>query len=390
MKTPQLLCSAACVAAIALSAGCNRARTDEEAERTASRVRGAAARAADQLADSWLTTKIQAQYFADEDVKARYINVSTRDGQVTLSGRVENKRAREQAVQIARNTDGVRDVTDRLTIGLARADDAPPERMDAAWITTKIQAQYFLDDDISSNDINVDTANGVVTLSGRVDTDVEKTRAVEIARATEGVTHVEDRLAVGGAAVATTGETPGLGEQVDDLRITSTIQSKFFLDDTVKGRHINVDTRQGVVTLRGEVGSEGERTQALQIARSTEGVQRVEDALTINDALAPQGRPAPRPDAAAGRTDTATPRDAAPQPQPAGTRVDDAMITTKLQAKFFLDDQVKAGNIDITTQNGIVTLEGSVPNEAARKRALEIAQQAEGVLQIVDRLMVKE
>ena len=54
---------------------CNRTQTTQEAERTAEQVKGAAAQAGEKLADGWLTAKIQAQFFADDDVKSRYINV---------------------------------------------------------------------------------------------------------------------------------------------------------------------------------------------------------------------------------------------------------------------------------------------------------------------------
>ena len=65
-------------------AGCNRTETSREARETAADVKAAASRAGEKLADSWLTTKVQAQYFADEDIKSRYINVTSRDGIVTV------------------------------------------------------------------------------------------------------------------------------------------------------------------------------------------------------------------------------------------------------------------------------------------------------------------
>jgi osmotically-inducible protein OsmY len=381
MRTPQLLWSTVLAAAVAVAPACNRADTREDAKRAAAEVKQAAAHAAakagDQLADSWLTTKIQAQYFADDDIKARYINVSTRDGVVTLSGRVESPDAKEQALQIARNTDGVREVHDRLGIGnleQARDGSLAPEQMDSAWITTKIQAKYFADPSVNGRDIDVTTTNGVVTLSGRVDSDQEKQQALAIARGTDGVAHIEDRLVVRPeGAVATTGTGPVdtvLATKIDDGRITSTIQSKYFLDDVVKGRRINVDTRQGVVTLRGEVGSESERSQALVLARNTDGVTRVEDNLTVNTV-------ATSPTAAASGN--------APS---IAERIDDALLTTKIQSKFFLDDQVKAGTIDVTSKDGVVLLDGTVPNDAAKKKALSIAGATEGVVQVVDRLKV--
>jgi osmotically-inducible protein OsmY len=378
MRTPQLLWTTVIAGTVAVAAACNRTDTAADARRAAAEVKKVAARAGDQLADSWLTTKIQAQYFADDDIKARYINVSTRDGVVTLSGRVKSADAKQQALQIAQNTDGVRQVQDHLVIGLEQARDrsSVPEQMDAAWITTKIQAKYFADPSVNGRDINVTTTNGVVTLSGRVDSEQTRQQAIAIARGTDGVARVEDRLAVQPeGAVATTGAAGGntgrtLGEKIDDARITSTIQSKYFLDDLVKGRRINVDTRQGVVTLRGDVGNESERAQALLLARNTDGVQRVEDNLTVNPAVT---------------ASTSATADNAP---PIAERADDAQLTTKIQSKFFLDSQVKAGSIDVSSKDGVVLLEGTVPNEAARKKAVSIARSTDGVVQVIDRLKV--
>lgn len=274
MTRPQLI--AGCLAAAVLAGGCNRQETDATARRTAEEVREAASRAGDRLADGWLTTKIQAQYFADDDVKGRYINVTTREGVVTLAGRVDDENAHEQAVQIARNTDGVRDVRDQLIVGPASTADAGDE----TWITTQIQARYFTDSDISGRDIDVSVRDGVVTLSGRVNSPVEKEQAIAIAEDIDGVVRVEDRLVVDpSGAVATTGS----GGAVNDEQVTNSIQSKFFLDNLLKTRRIEVTTEHGVVTLRGEVADEGERARALLLARTTSGVERVEDALMVNN-----------------------------------------------------------------------------------------------------------
>lgn len=372
MKTSQLLYGACAVIAFAASA-CNRPAAEREAReatrdiREATReIRVAADRAGDQIADGWLTTKIQAQYFADEDIKARYINVTSRERVVTLKGRVENENAHRQAVQIAQNTDGVKQVVDQLAIGPAQGGGAA-NQMESAWITTKIQAKFFADPQITGRDINVWTTNGVVTLAGRVASEAEKQHAIAIARGTEGVASVDDRLMVqpSSSAVATTGTAPAT-TRIDDAEITATVQSKFFVDELVKARRIDVETHQGVVTLRGEVSSESERAQALRLARTTDGVQRVEDSLTVNASLS-------APTDQRGRI---------------GEQVDDAIVTTKIQAKFFVDGLVPAGAVDVTTKDGVVLLEGTVPSEAAKQRALTIARETEGVVQVVDRLTI--
>ena len=252
MRIPQL-CSGALVVALSATAACSREDTREEAREVASEARQAAVRAGDRLADSWVSTKIQAQYFADDDIKARYIEVTTRDGIVSLEGYVEDERARDEAVQIARNTDGVRDVQDRLVVRAPAGDTAATATRDR-------------DEQASTPPPAVPQPSG-------------------------------ERA---GGAVPTTGAMPA-GSQpvvaVDDSSISTRIQAKYFLDPSLKTRQIEVRTADGVVTLGGEVGSEAERSQALLLARTTEGVERVEDSLTVNASL-PQPVPPTLPAAA--------------------------------------------------------------------------------------------
>jgi osmotically-inducible protein OsmY len=153
--------------------------------------------------DPWITAKVQAKYFLDPDVKALDLDVTTRDGVVTLQGAVETEAERRHAVAIARNTDGVRDVRDDLRVGV----DAPNEPRGTSgrgilagatdpWITTKIQSKYFLDADVKGHRIDVDTRDGVVTLSGTVASTTRRELAEQIARDTDGVTRVINRLTV--------------------------------------------------------------------------------------------------------------------------------------------------------------------------------------------------
>jgi hypothetical protein len=74
-----------------------------------------------------------------------------------------------------------------------------------------------------------------------------------------------------------------------DAGITTKVKSKFAADDTVKAYQINVDTQKGVVTLTGDVETPAAKMQAVQIARSTEGVQDVIDQLHVNRTEATSG-----------------------------------------------------------------------------------------------------
>jgi BON domain len=71
------------------------------------------------------------------------------------------------------------------------------------------------------------------------------------------------------------------GELLEDGQLTAKIKSKMTLDDIVQARTINVDTKDGVVTVKGRVRTEAERQRALQLARETAGVKAVVDQLVV-------------------------------------------------------------------------------------------------------------
>ncbi len=180
--------------------------------------------------DPGITTAVKTKLAADDTVKSYRIDVDTKDRVVTLSGAVDTRTARERAIEIARGTDGVRDVVDRLTVtpgatpttgiddpmqdrareaagegkekageGAERARqgaDRIGDDLSDAGITTKVKAKLLGDTETPGLKIDVDTKDGVVTLTGTVAAAAEKRRAVELAKATDGVKSVVDRIKV--------------------------------------------------------------------------------------------------------------------------------------------------------------------------------------------------
>ena len=310
MKAPQLF-GGALTLAIALS-GCHRPASKAEVQQTASdaaaTVKVESAKAREQLADAWLTTKIQSKFVGDREIKATDINVSSHDGVVTLKGRVLNDPMRTLAVAIAQNTDGVRQVVDQLNVEIA-----PP---------VPARAQ------------NAATPDAVAT-------------------------------------TGTAGNTarPATVPALDDARITSSIQSKYFMDERIKARHIEVATDGGVVTLNGEVGDETERAEALLLARTTEGVKRVEDSLTVT----------------AGQPSAVTSTAAAPT---VAASAGDETLTARIKSQLSSDTQIKGAPLDVSAKNGVVLLQGTVTTKAAKQRALMLARRTDGVTQVVDRIRI--
>ena len=83
------------------------------------------------------------------------------------------------------------------------------------------------------------------------------------------------------AAEATAEKSKELARTVDDATITSAVKMRFAKDETVKAFAINVDTKNGEVTLTGTVKSQAEANRAIELARGIEGVKNVTSNLTI-------------------------------------------------------------------------------------------------------------
>jgi hyperosmotically inducible protein len=178
---------------------------------------------------------------------------------------------------------------------------------------------------------------------------------------------------------------------VNDAWITTQVYAKFFMDADIKGRNINVETMSGVVTLTGTVQSAAERNQAVAKAKTTDGVKQVVDKLSLAQAEKPlPSAPHERNSKSASGNADQVKAHAKSVADRVGKEVSDTWITTKVQAMYFLDRDVKGMNIDVTTKGGIVTLTGTVASEATRQKAVADARSIEGVGQVIDKLTVKD
>ena len=104
-------------------------------------------------------------------------------GTTGVEPRVDTSRARETGAKIG----------EKVAVGANEAQRA----LGNAGLTTKIKAKMALDDMIEARSIDVDTDGSIVTLSGTVRSEAERSRALQHARETEGVTRVVDQLRVG-------------------------------------------------------------------------------------------------------------------------------------------------------------------------------------------------
>ena len=238
------------------------------------------------------------------------------------------------------------------------------------------------------------------------------------------------------AALAQAAQTPTQSTKVDDGTLQSRIETRLKDTAALKDADIDVEVKNGVVTLTGTVQSEAQSQRARTVA-NVAGVSSVNNRLTVDSKAA---RAADRTadkaegtmnkagdktgkamDKAADKTERAGEKSASTM-QKAGDKaekvlekggvkivddksaaakqsgkdevidvdanINDAWITTKIKANFLNEDALKGSNINVDTNNHVVTLKGTVASAAGRARALELAKSTKGVKRVVDSLTI--
>ncbi|HGN9371426.1 TPA: molecular chaperone OsmY [Citrobacter pasteurii] len=143
--------------------------------------------------DSTITAKVKAALVDHESIKSTDISVKTDQKVVTLSGFVESQAQAEEAVNVAKGVEGVTSVSDKLHVRDSKKTSVKGYAGDTA-ITSEVKAKLLADDIVPSRKVKVETTDGVVQLSGTVDSQAQSERAESIAKAIDGVKSVKNDL----------------------------------------------------------------------------------------------------------------------------------------------------------------------------------------------------
>jgi osmotically-inducible protein OsmY len=234
-----------------------------------------------------------------------------------------------------------------VVIGIAAAPAAAwaqvAPKSDEGTLTSRIETRLKANAALKDDDIKVDAADGVVTLTGTVDSQAQKATAARLARVA-GVTRVENKLEVEAAAASKT-------EKTMDKAAAKT-------DRTMDKAAAKTDRTMD------KAGDKAERAAEKTAQATKKAGEATKDAA---------GTAGSRTKDAAGNV---------------GEAITDAWITTKIKTDFVGEDALKGSNINVDTNNHIVTLKGTVATEAGRARAMAIAKATKGVTRVVDALTI--
>ena len=217
----------------------------------------------DAVADAATTAAVKTKLLGDTKVGGLGIDVDTKDNVVTLTGKVRSSAEKTEAIRLARTTTGVKSVVDKLVIdptykGVTNKDDkAKAEAKEEAKEAKGTAGRAADKSKAATKDAKAEV----------------KQESKEAAAKTKEVSK-DAAQATKDAAVKTKDVTA-------DASITSAVKTKLLGDPKVGGLKIDVDTKDNVVTLTGNVKSEAEKAEAIRLAKTTTGVKSVVDKLTV-------------------------------------------------------------------------------------------------------------
>jgi osmotically-inducible protein OsmY len=221
-------------------------------------------------------------------------------------------------------------------------------------------------------------------------------------------------VAVPGRAATYSAQTGTTGAVPSDDTLETRIEAILKKDSVLAPRDIDVESNHGRVTLTGAVRTADEKARAARLAKIT-GVSSVVNEIEINpkvdeskiDTAAAKtkeglNKAVDATAKAAGKTKEGVQKGVAETEKGLGKAADktagaldkagDAMsntaVSTRVKTSFSNDALLKNVAIKVDTTDRVVTLRGTVPSAAVKARAEEVASRTDGVLRVVNELVV--
>jgi len=157
--------------------------------------------------------------------------------------------------------------------------------------------------------------------------------------------------------------------EANDAWLDGKLETALMLNGELNNFEIDTQVNKGMVTLTGDVNNETEKDLAGQIAKNIEGIKDVDNELVV------------KPEYKSDVETTAS----------SFTRSwHDMTITAGLNMEYAANDDLKATEINVDTDAGVVTLHGKVKSEAAEDLAVEMAKGYDNVISVKNDLTVMQ
>jgi len=222
-------------------------------------------------------------------------------------------------------------------------------------IESSAKKSYVFKTYLKGDDINIQSRDGAVTLTGSVSENYHKSLAQDTVSGLRGVKSVDNRLEVKGAPPAAN----------SDAWLHSKVKVTLLFHRSVSAGTTEVDVKDGIVTLRGDASSQAQKELTTEYAKDVEGVKDVRNEMTVNKTKISK------------------------KARTVGDKIDDASITAQVKMTLLYHRSTSALNTKVTTKRGVVTLGGKGSNAAELNLATKLAYDVHGVKSVNNRMTIE-
>jgi hyperosmotically inducible protein len=221
-------------------------------------------------------------------------------------------------------------------------------------IQTSAEKSYVFKTYLKGDDIKIQSKDGVVSLTGTVSEESHKSLAQETVASLPGVKSVDNRLEV-------KGEHPA---EKSDAWITTKVKTTLLFHRNVSVM-TEVNTKDGIVTLKGDADNQAQKDLTTEYAKDVDGVKDVKNEMTVSKTLKKTH-------------DTV------------GEKIDDASITAQVKLSLLFHRSTSAVNTKVETNNGVVTLSGKAGNAAEKDLVTKPVNDIKGVKSVKNEMTIEE
>ncbi|HDS1733563.1 BON domain-containing protein [Pseudomonas sp. BP8] len=237
----------------------------------------------------------------------------------------------------------------------AFADPVADARLEGA-----LQTALSLNRVLNPFRIEVDVEGQQARLSGEVESQVERQLAEHVALATRGIDQVDNQLQINPELVERPLELRAYAQRLEDATLAAIVRARLLWSQVTEKAPIEVESRDGVVTLRGRVDSVEAKELAGVLARTTDGIHLVNNLVSLDSAAMAKAREKPLG-------------------APSGPQPSDPWIIDKIQSSYRFSRNLDGLNIRVSSQEGLVRLSGEVVSSEQKTIAVDVARQIIGV-----------
>ncbi len=220
------------------------------------------------------------------------------------------------------------------------------------WIESSAKKSYVFKCYLKDENIRIQSKDGAVTLTGTVFEDSQRSLAHGIVANLPGVKSVDNKIEL-------KKETPAV---YSDAWLMTKVKSTLLFHRNVSGTATEVFSENGAITLRGEASSTAQKDLTTEYALDVEGVKTVNNMMTIVPAAMKREK-----ETTAEKSDTVI------------ESIDDASISALVKTTLLYHRSTSSLNTIVTTNDGMVKLEGTVKNAAEKDLAGKLASDVHGV-----------